>query len=971
MKAGSILLQILKWCICEKLWPNKSYHTREILGSVMAKRSQRRPVRYERDQSGCMWGLISMLDFRQGRPNQKLISDKRRGSRNAAGANAKKKLVSPDENCQGTPDSVESTPAAATNSGSGKPSVKKLLEEEMFSEKNIMETKNVEAEIRRSNSELGDQKKKNHRRTRNRSRTKSCELPLESFDAIEGLESEQPRIQERKKKSSKSLDIDELMEEFCQQIHQKGISCTKHDQKDELHLLNHDSVSSDEKMREAIKFIIEKLISGKHLGEDENLHPSKEIRDALQVLSSDEEFLMKILQGPKSIMAKYVQNLWSVQGEKDEDTKSLAGSNLSEMDLKQSDEVVSCKQRKFFRRKSKSGGKIPATGDQESQTSNRIVILKPGPACIRNSDTDGSLGLPPESEFIVRNKGPMERISSHFFLAEIKRKLRHAMGKERQGISADGTSNRFPNKGFKENPGRNSPNKDHFFIERIVKLPMGVKKRGKSANLDECELGTEDETTNHSCQQLSNIYIEAKKHLSEIVSSETGDADTSGREAPKTLGRILSLPEYNSSPVGSPGKDWEQRFVTAQMTLSVHNKFQKQDEGVCCQGPSTSNVETQSSVSDDRTDNEAQIPRNPDTNPSAEPLHDKETDKTSCNHEDEATPEGDVELANATEIVIQEERNSSDSLSESSVSCLARDDENGDIPEVSDANDSSTCLKRDPDEESQPPSPTRSPSTSSPTNKFNDLEGPPEIPDRPSPISVLEPLFTEEDVSPASTRTRPVEPPVQPLTIRFEEHDSPSLDISIHLKACTEDKKPVFEFVKVVLQVSGVSWDEFYIRSHSSEQLLDPSVLVEVESYSSQLCADDRKLLFDLINEVLRDVYGSYFGCLPGLAFLKPSIRPIPDMKSAICEVWEEVCWHLLPLPLPRTLDQIVKRDMSKTGTWMDLRYDAENIFSEIGDAIFDDLIEDTWSSCANEIAESENPLVPAELEEKDSSINL
>lgn len=43
-------------------------------------------MRYEKDQSGCMWGLISMFDFRHGRSTtRKLIADRRHGSKHALG----------------------------------------------------------------------------------------------------------------------------------------------------------------------------------------------------------------------------------------------------------------------------------------------------------------------------------------------------------------------------------------------------------------------------------------------------------------------------------------------------------------------------------------------------------------------------------------------------------------------------------------------------------------------------------------------------------------------------------------------------------------------------------------------------------------------------------------------------------------------------------------------------------------------
>lgn len=48
--------------------------------SMMAKRSYKRAARSEKKNAGCMWGLISMFDFRRGHSSQKLLSDKKHGS---------------------------------------------------------------------------------------------------------------------------------------------------------------------------------------------------------------------------------------------------------------------------------------------------------------------------------------------------------------------------------------------------------------------------------------------------------------------------------------------------------------------------------------------------------------------------------------------------------------------------------------------------------------------------------------------------------------------------------------------------------------------------------------------------------------------------------------------------------------------------------------------------------------------------
>lgn len=182
-----------------------------------------------------------------------------------------------------------------------------------------------------------------------------------------------------------------------------------------------------------------------------------------------------------------------------------------------------------------------------------------------------------------------------------------------------------------------------------------------------------------------------------------------------------------------------------------------------------------------------------------------------------------------------------------------------------------------------------------------------------------------------------------------------------------EDKEFIFEYVKAVLQASGLNWDECCVRCLTSDQLLDASLCDEVDFFSNQPCYD-RKLLFDCINEVLLEVCQHHFGCCPWVSFIKSSIRPVPNMKYATQEVWGGVNWHLLPLPLPHTLDQIVRKDMGRMGAWMDLCFDADAIGVEMGEAILEDLMEDLVWSCVNRSTESE---YTADLLENRSSINL
>ncbi|XVE81294.1 hypothetical protein DITRI_Ditri15bG0052400 [Diplodiscus trichospermus] len=934
----------------------------------MAKRSHRHPMRHEKDQLGCMWGLISMFDFRTGRSTQRLLSDIRNGNRKADGVgNSGNKLdmTSSGDNCPGTLDGEEKTTAI----DACKPSVKKLLEEEMSGEKVAKEeANNSEVEAKQIDSWQGDSTRKNRKR-KNKTRKKSSGNSLD-MDAAENLVLEGSCLRNSEQQTTRSLDIDNLMEEFCQKIHQKRINCVNHDQPAEGQMqLNQKSSGFEERLSEAIKFLVsQKLLNGNQLTEDGELQTSKEVMDALQILSLDEELFLKLLRDPNSLLVKYVQDLPDAQA-KDEESRPLAGSNFSEQEsvgLRQSNESVNRKQRNFFRRKPKSLERDISDGNNVSQASNKIVILKPGPTGMQTSETGSCLGSTPESQYIIGHRQPNGRVGSHFFLAEIKRKLKHAMGRDQHRIPPDGISKRFPGEqqnsdsgGVKENIGMNSPTKDHFFIERIARPSMCVKTGEKTSKLKGSELGTECETTDFSRQRVSNIYVEAKKHLSEMLTKGDENVDPSSGQVPKTLGRILSLPEYNSSPVDSPGRSSEPSFITAKMRLARSDKFQEVSENnqlnlVSHLSPLAENTQSQPCISGNKTSNEVQgdnaISNNLDTC-----LNSDKEDQISCSTKDEMSSEAvivaAVSVVKATEMMIQEESKLLDASSETSGSSITADEKNVDICEVCDENQYPQCLKQNSSEEEQRTlSPSASPSNSSVTKKSEYLESVTDIQERPSPVSVLEPMFSEDVISPASIRSHSGETSIQPLRIQFEECGSLATNQSNHIKTCMDDKESIFEYIKAVLQPSSFSWDELYIRSLSSDLLLEPLLLDEVEYLPNQLC-HDQKLLFDCINEVLMEICGYYFGS-PGVSFVKPNVRPIPNMQNTIQEVWQGVYWHLLPMPLPRTLDHIVRKDLAKTGTWLNLRLDTDCIGVEMGEAILQDLVEDAIISYVNESME-------------------
>lgn len=180
----------------------------------------------------------------------------------------------------------------------------------------------------------------------------------------------------------------------------------------------------------------------------------------------------------------------------------------------------------------------------------------------------------------------------------------------------------------------------------------------------------------------------------------------------------------------------------------------------------------------------------------------------------------------------------------------------------------------------------------------------------------------------------------------------------------------IYDYIEAVLQASGLTRDQLFVKCLSSDKILDPSSFDQVEFLPNRLCRD-QKLLYDCINDVLMEVCCDYFGASPFVSFVNPGIKPTPNMKGVILKVWEGVCWHFLPLPPPQTLDKIIGKDMDKSEAWMDLRFEAETVGYEISDVILAELMEDTILSCVSKRPESESPQLQCESKDNKNSINV
>ncbi|XP_058209079.1 uncharacterized protein LOC131322012 isoform X2 [Rhododendron vialii] len=269
-------------------------------------------------------------------------------------------------------------------------------------------------------------------------------------------------------------------------------------------------------------------------------------------------------------------------------------------------------------------------------------------------------------------------------------------------------------------------------------------------------------------------------------------------------------------------------------------------------------------------------------------------------------------------------------------------------------------------------------------NEIEDMLSPDGKGAEPSPISVLE--SSQEDItSPTKfSWSEETDSRLEPRSLFSDESetmnsltnearmDSPNLSESIIvpenietsieqltsecLRVLVNPKDAAeFNYVKHVLELSGFSRDELLGTWHSPGQPVDPTLFEEVESCmvlephypeneEGENC--DHLLLFDLINEVLLEIYERSFTYWPKPLSSNSHMRPIPVGYHVLEEVWANISWYLSWKPeVDLLLDDSVTRDLAKGDGWMNLQFEAECVGLEIEDLIFDDLLEElVWT---------------------------
>ncbi|KAK4285221.1 hypothetical protein QN277_001948 [Acacia crassicarpa] len=151
-----------------------------------------------------------------------------------------------------------------------------------------------------------------------------------------------------------------------------------------------------------------------------------------------------------------------------------------------------------------------------------------------------------------------------------------------------------------------------------------------------------------------------------------------------------------------------------------------------------------------------------------------------------------------------------------------------------------------------------------------------------------------------------------------------------------------FKYVKYIMELSGFMENDHTQMWHTVNQPLKPSLFEETECSEKEIDKPtDHRLLFDIVNESLLEVFEGSSTYFPRPFSFNLRLRPIPKGHRLLKEVWTKVNSYLSLTPeLDQTLDDVVRRDLESNG-WMNLQSEEECVALELEDMIVDDLLDE------------------------------
>ncbi|XP_062205097.1 uncharacterized protein LOC133907091 isoform X2 [Phragmites australis] len=658
---------------------------------------------------------------------------------------------------------------------------------------------------------------------------------------------------------------------------------------------------------------------------------SKQFKDALEILSSNKELFLKLLQKPNPHIVDNIQKHQNravtaglepnkIPGQ----TNFVGGRRGSNQHPLATKEQAKEGKYMFFWRKDKSNRRQMPETTNGAQTVSKIVILKPNPERRigqKATTSARSLHQEPCASHAPECSG---REASKFSIKEVKKRFRIVTGgsrRERNAAPAEDLQ-RDPRrlkdsviaikKDFIHLPEGSLADKSASNFKNDIRPLISSKQRQQIGNISEINCQTV------APKDASIFYEEAKRHLSEMLKDNDRSVNYPAVQAPKSLEGILSVPHCNVSTPRSMPREKDCLYLLPEETdvclvckvereECTQERSQSQDDLgsiACCTSEAADDQDT---VQEGYCMNEAQKgPRDVTDEPDI--MYIEEIGKLDCGERIRNTQ------------CISAEQGRDDAQQE-----ILEETEQGKDHVKMSLNSPESIVEKLEQQELQTPEPRASTKVipqGSPEQSNEKQE-------KPSPVSVLESFFEDVD-SPGCINTKECE-------LHEDLHRTYFPDYESDVKVLWEHKNVRLDFIKLVLELSELCAEQNLEVWYLEDELISPCLFEELQNQGDQI--DDLKLMFDCICEALTEIQERYFRLSSWLSFLKHDIRTPPTGENLVTEV-DRYVYGYIQNSLPSTLEQIIKRDL-EVQTWMNIRSKTEGIIVEIWEFVLDELIDE------------------------------
>ncbi|KAK8449373.1 hypothetical protein SEVIR_7G208400v4 [Setaria viridis] len=842
-----------------------------MFSAIMAKKSYKQHSKSDKIQVGCMSGLVRMLDFRR---SPKLLSDGR-VKREPKGFEDVHENISSNDNKDHRVELIFA----------GRASIKTLMEEEMAS--STQPLKQAQRNV-----------------------TGICSEDIDLNLAAS--------LMEIYRSCTESQEISNSV----QSCH-SSVSTDKEDNTDPPAQLYQIPSSIQRALEDVAEAVIRYQSANKEYITSSGEARSKEFVDALQLLSSNKDLFLMLMQDPSSRLLECLQNLYMSLGSTKLECEECDEKTELQNNLEQSVTSPSKVQRRhnsFLKEDKLVMRKQPNLNDS-SRGFSRIVILKPSPARSHSSLISSSASSSPLSNHNdLQVQEASDKPDRQFSLRELKRRLRLAVSENRKDHQLNSMSNTF----HKAEADTSKQLPVTSMSESLASTDSSDSKVAEEPSIVDKKTVPEDSGSGmrndvaHGVGSFS--YEKAKMYIIERLNDQGEDSSHIVQKS-ESFERLISLPENAAfSSSHCPQEDNISIAHEATDPLNLHTI--EQEDGSASPNPTWLYQETESADSSNLgMESLVELKTDCGNHPQNEGAISQELNSEGVKTVQDAVenPQLCAEIETSQESV--EGKNPDECSSEEPLSMNV-------LQEVA-LNEQEN---HSPSEIGGLVKPSVLTFPYSPENT-NDKE------EKLSPQSVLDPALRE--VTSPGHKARKRDELSMPISrVLFKELDTSSASPALWGEpqvAILDDKDARDSFIKAVLEASELLSEENLQIWYTEEPLLDVSVLAEVGN--SYCLTDDAVLLFDCVEEVLLKIRDKFFGTGPWVAFLKHNARPAPVGRHLVQEVAKGID-SLVGDEFPNTLEQVMMKDLD-TGSWLDLRSDSESVVVELWDGLLDDLLEE------------------------------